>query len=139
MTAFAIIEAGGHQHTVCAAQELVLNRLTQEPGAVFETAKVLALWDDANPQLQVGKPYVEAAQVRGTVLRHFRGPKVLIFKRKRRKGYRRLRGHRSELTQIRIDLVEGPGVGSSVTPPAVEPSTAAETKPTETHTTEAQR
>jgi large subunit ribosomal protein L21 len=81
-----------------------VNRLDLEAGADFASDKVLLVSGDGKSL--VGTPYVQGARVTGTIVEHLRGKKVLIFKHKRRKNYRRTRGHRQELTRIRIDNIE---------------------------------
>ncbi len=102
---YAIIKSGSRQYQVRPESVIEVNRLHLEQGAKFETDHVL-LVDDESKGAQVGTPYVAGAKVKGTVLEHLRGKKVLIFKHKRRKRYRRLRGHRQELTRLRIDSID---------------------------------
>ena len=102
---YAIIKSGSRQYQVQAESVIEVNRLALEQGASFETDHVLLVDDEGN-SAQIGTPYVAGAKVKGTVLAHLRGKKVLIFKHKRRKRYRRLRGHRQELTRVRIDSIE---------------------------------
>jgi large subunit ribosomal protein L21 len=103
---YAIIEAGGRQYKVAPQTVISVNRLDLEPGASFVTDKVLLVEDDAKA-VKVGAPYVAGTKVKGEVLAHFRDRKVVIFKHKRRKNYRRKRGHRQELTRVRIQAIEG--------------------------------
>ena len=102
---YAIIKSGSRQYQVQPESVIEVNRLALEQGANFETDQVL-LVDGEGKGARVGTPFVAGAKVKGTVLEHLRGRKVLIFKHKRRKGYRRLRGHRQELTRLRIDSIE---------------------------------
>ncbi|MFI5401183.1 MAG: 50S ribosomal protein L21 [SAR324 cluster bacterium] len=102
---YAIIVAGGRQYKVQPATVISVNRLHLEPGAVFETDQVLLVENDAKA-VQVGAPYVPSAKVKGQVIEHYRDRKVIIFKFKRRKNYRRKRGHRQEMTRVRIDAIE---------------------------------
>ena len=81
------------------------SRIELEQGAPFASDKVLLVSDDAN-EVKIGTPFVEGCKVTGTVLEHYRGKKIIVFKMKRRKGYRRKRGHRQELTRIRIEKIE---------------------------------
>ncbi|MEE8396991.1 MAG: 50S ribosomal protein L21 [bacterium] len=82
-----------------------VNRLSLDEGAAFETEQVL-LVEDEKQEVRVGAPFLPGVKVKGTVLGHLRGEKVIIFKQKRRKGYRRKRGHRQELTRLRIDSIQ---------------------------------
>ena len=102
---YAIIKASGRQYQVQPETVIQVNRLALEQGAEFETDQVLLLQEDG-AALQIGTPLVNGARVRGHVLEHLRGRKVVIFKLKRRKNYRRKRGHRQELTRIRIEQIE---------------------------------
>ncbi len=103
---YAIIEAGGRQYKVAPETVISVNLLDLEPGSVFETDKVLLVEDDAKA-VKVGAPYVAGTKVKGKVLAHYRDRKVIIFKHKRRKNYRRKRGHRQELTRIKIEAIQG--------------------------------
>jgi large subunit ribosomal protein L21 len=102
---YAIIESGNHQFKVQPQTVIQVDRLGLEAGAPYETDHVLLVEDDAQ-QATVGTPYVSGVKVKGTVLEHLRGRKVIIFKQKRRKNYRRKKGHRQELTRVRIDSIE---------------------------------
>ena len=102
---YAIIKSGSRQYQVQPESVIEVNRLALDQGAEFETDQVL-LVDEEGKDAQVGTPFVTGARVKGTVVAHLRGKKVLIFKHKRRKGYRRKRGHRQELTRLRIDSIE---------------------------------
>ena len=102
---YAIIESGNHQFKVQPQTVIQVDRLGLEAGAAFETNHVLLVADDAN-EATVGAPYVGGALVKGTVLDPVRGRTVIVFKQKRRKNYRRKKGHRQELTIVRIDSIE---------------------------------
>ena len=102
---YAIIVAGGRQYKVQPETVISVNLLDLAPGAAFETDKVLLVEDDAKA-VKVGAPYVPSAKVTGEVIEHYRDRKVIIFKFKRRKNYRRTRGHRQELTRIRIKAIQ---------------------------------
>lgn len=103
MDAYAIVKAGGKQYMVKAAATLEVEKIEQGEGAKVELAPVLALSDGAT--LQIGQPYIEGAKVAATVLKQIRGPKVVSFKKKRRKGYSRKVGHRQSLTLLKIDNI----------------------------------
>ncbi len=102
---YAIIKSGSRQYQVRPETVIEVNRLALEQGADFETDQVL-LVDDESGGAQLGAPFVSGAKVKGTVLDHLRGKKIIVFKQKRRKGYKRTRGHRQELTRVRIDSIE---------------------------------
>jgi len=100
---FAVIQAQGHQFRVEPGVEIELDG-TGEAGASVSFDNVLLVSTDAG--VQTGTPTVAGAKVMGVVVDAHRGPKVRIFKKKRRKQYRRTAGHRSELTRVRItDIV----------------------------------
>lgn len=100
MNAYAVIETGGKQYLVHPEDVINVERLPVAAGAALELKKVLAVSDGA--KLAVGRPYLEKAAVNAVVLEHIRGPKVIAFKQKRRKGYRRKKGHRQALTILKI-------------------------------------
>ena len=100
MEAYAVIETGGKQYRVGAGSVLEVERLENEAGSKVDLGRVLAL-NDGN-QLMVGTPTVDGASVQAEVVEHLRGPKLISFKKKRRKGYKRKVGHRQELTRIKI-------------------------------------
>ncbi len=100
MEAYAVIETGGKQYRVGTGQVLDVERLDGEAGTKLDIDRVLAQSDGQT--LTVGAPTVSGARVTAEVLEHFRGPKVVSFKKKRRKGYKRKLGHRQELTRIKI-------------------------------------
>jgi len=102
---YAIIKSGSRQYQVKPEMEIQVNRLDLEEGASFETDQVL-LFNNEDKDIRVGAPFVQGAKVKGVVVRHLRGPKVRIFKMRRREHYRKSRGHRQELTQIRIQAIE---------------------------------
>ena len=105
MEAYAVIETGGKQYRVGAGETLDVERLDGEAGASIALDRVLALSDGTS--LTVGTPTVEGAAVTAEILEHLRGPKVISFKKKRRKGYKRKQGHRQELTRIKIAQLGG--------------------------------
>jgi large subunit ribosomal protein L21 len=82
---------------------LSVARLTGEPGAKLTFDQVLLVSD--GDKIAVGKPYIKGASLTAEVLEHLRGPKLKIFKFKRRREYRRRRGHRDELTRIRVSAI----------------------------------
>jgi len=96
----AIIRTGGKQYRVQAGDLLDVERLEAEPGARIAFEQVLLIDDDK--ETLIGTPVLERALVRGEVLEQHRDRKILVFKKKRRKQYRRTRGHRQSLTRVRI-------------------------------------
>lgn len=105
---YAVIRTGGKQYRVAADDVLEIERLTGEPGDKVEFADVLLVGGgEGDPQ--IGAPLVAGAMVAAEVVDHHRGDKIIIFKKKRRQNYRRKRGHRQELTTVKITdiLVNG--------------------------------
>ena len=96
---FAVIKTGGKQYRVAAEDVLEVARVAGNPGDIVEFGEVLVVGGDT-PIL--GTPTVAGATVAGQVLQHGRGPKVIAFKKRRRKNSRRKRGHRQEYTLVRI-------------------------------------
>ena len=100
MESYAVIETGSKQYRVSAGQVIEIEKLDAEAAQDVAFDKVLALSDGAT--LKVGTPLVAGAKVVGKVVEQFKGKKVVSFKRKRRKGYRRTMGHRQSLTRVEI-------------------------------------
>jgi len=100
---YAIVEIAGQQFKVEKERKVYVHRLPQEEGADVTFEKVLLVDNDG--VISVGTPSVEGAKVTATVLKHLKGEKVIVFKKKRRKGYRKKNGHRQYLTQIQITEV----------------------------------
>lgn len=102
---FAVIVAGGRQHRVVPGEVLRVDRLpVSEPGSPVTFDQVLLCGSGAD--VQVGAPTVAGAAVRATVINEQRDRKVIVFKFKKRKGYRKIRGHREYYTLVRIDSIE---------------------------------
>ncbi|MCQ2154410.1 MAG: 50S ribosomal protein L21 [Bacteroidales bacterium] len=101
---YAIVEIGGHQFKVEPSQEIFVNRLADKKGAAIELDKVLLV--DADGKVKVGNPYIKGAIVKATVLcDECKADKVLVFKKKRRKGFKKLNGHRQYLTKLQINEI----------------------------------
>ncbi len=115
---YAIVEIAGQQFKVSKDLKVYVNRLTDKEGDAISFARVL-LVDDAGT-ITLGAPAVEGASVEAKVLQHLKGDKVIVFKKKRRKGYKKRNGHRQYLTQIQISGITLPGAKSkSASEPAV--------------------
>jgi len=97
---YAIVRTGSKQYRVQENDVILVEKIVAEPGTSIELGEVLML--DAGSGVQVGSPLVAGARVAATVLDQTKGEKVLSFKRRRRKHYRRVRGHRQNLTVLRI-------------------------------------
>jgi large subunit ribosomal protein L21 len=102
---FAIIDFGGFQYKVEKDSKLFVNRLDKTEGDSFDIEKVLLI--DNEGAVVVGAPTIEGAKVTAKVLSHLRGDTVVVFKKKRRKGYKKRNGHRQYLTQIQIEEIVG--------------------------------
>ena len=101
---FAIIRTDGKQYRVAQGETIRLARISAEPGGAFETDQVLAIGGEES-ELKFGKPVIVGAKVQGTILQHGKDQKVIVFKRKRRKTYRRKYGHRQAHTLVKIDKI----------------------------------
>jgi large subunit ribosomal protein L21 len=101
---YAIVEIAGQQFKVAKDQRVYVHRLQGEEGSKVEFDRVLLV--DNGGKVSVGAPAVEGAKVTGKILRHLKDDKVIIFKKKRRKGYKVKRGHRQSLTQIVIEGIK---------------------------------
>lgn len=100
---YAIVEIAGQQFKVEKGREIFTHRLEGDANAALVFDKVLLV--DNEGTIQIGAPVLEGAAVNATILEHLKGEKVIIFKKKRRKGYRVKNGHRQYLTKIRIDEI----------------------------------
>ena len=97
---YAIVEIAGHQYKVEKDQQVFVNRLDAEEGKKVKFDRVLLV--DKGGDVTVGAPAVDGMAVHAVVERHLKGDKVLVFKKKRRKGYQKLNGFRASLTEIKI-------------------------------------
>jgi len=100
---YAIVEIAGQQFKAEAGKRLFVHRLEAERGSVVEFERVLLL--DTDGTVQIGVPTIEGDKVVCEVLSHVKGDKVIIFKKKRRKGYKKCNGHRQYFTELRINEV----------------------------------
>lgn len=98
---YAIVEIAGQQFKVVKDQQLFVHRLPAEEGGKVEFEKVLLIENEG--KINIGTPNVQGAKVSATVLNHLKGDKVLVFKKKRRKGYQKMNGHRQYLSKIQIN------------------------------------
>lgn len=110
---YAIVEIAGLQYKVKKDQQIYVNRLQGSEGDKLSFDRVLLTDDNGN--VTVGAPVIEGVAVNATILQHLKGDKVLVFKKKRRKGYQKMNGHRQSLTQISID-----GFGKATAKPKKE-------------------
>ncbi|MBI3448248.1 MAG: 50S ribosomal protein L21 [Acidobacteria bacterium] len=100
---YAIVEIGGTQHRVAPGDTIKVQRLAAEAGGNITLQKVLLV--QSGETMKVGAPYVAGAEVTATVLGEKKARKILVFKKKRRKQYRRLNGHRQILTSLQIQEI----------------------------------
>lgn len=100
---YAIVEIGGHQYRVSEDDVLYVDHLNEEEDETVTFDRVLLVNDDGD--VKVGKPVVEGAEVEATLLDNLKDDKVIVFKKKPKKGYRVKRGHRQKLSQIRINSI----------------------------------
>ncbi|MDI9481007.1 MAG: 50S ribosomal protein L21 [Syntrophomonadaceae bacterium] len=102
---YAIIQTGGKQYKVTEGSVLKIEKMNAEPGDRLTLDQVLMVSDDN--EVRIGNPLVANAQVIATVLEQGRDKKVVVFKYKRRKNYRRKQGHRQPYTKIKVEKIEG--------------------------------
>ena len=101
---YAIVEIAGQQFKVEKDQKIFVHRLQNEEGSEVAFDKVLLI--DDKGKVNVGTPVVKGAQVKAKVLSHLKGDKVIVFKKKRRKGYQRTNGHRQDFLRVRIQSID---------------------------------
>jgi len=104
---YAIVDIAGQQHKVKKKQKIYVHRLKAAEGSQVEFNKVLLV--DNEGAISVGMPFVDGTRVAAKVVAHVKDDKVLVFKKKRRKGYKRLNGHRQYLTELLIHGIFGKG------------------------------
>lgn len=114
---YAVVATSGRQYRVNSGDRIEVNRLEGEVGSTVVLDDVMMVGQGAD--VTVGTPKVAAARVEAQIVAHKRGPKIIIFKHKRRKGYRRKQGHRQDLTSLRIT-----GIYTDGLTPVVEAMTA---------------
>ena len=104
---YAIVEIAGQQFKVQKNDEIFVHRLEAEPGTPVEFNEVLLV--DNNGKITVGMPHVEGTKITGKVLEHARGDKVIVFKKKRRKGFQKETGHRQDFSKVLIEAITHKG------------------------------
>ena len=139
---FAVVKTGGKQYKVSPGDILEIERLEGEAGQNIDLASVLLINDEG--KISIGAPLLETALVRASIVDQTRGKKIIVFKKKRRQGYRRKAGHRQDLTLIRIEDIFADGskapaktnvapavktVKAETVPPAVKTPSIKETAP----------
>jgi len=102
---YAIIETGGKQYRVEEGDTLFIEKINGEAGETVEFDKILAVSKDG--KLSVGNPYVDGSKVEASVVEQGKGPKIIVFKYKSKKDYRRKQGHRQPYTKVKIEKIIG--------------------------------
>jgi large subunit ribosomal protein L21 len=100
---YAVIRSGGKQYRVAPGQTIRLETVAGDVGSKVELGNVLLVENDGN--VQVGSPLIANAKIEATVVEQDRAKKILVFKKKRKKQYRRTQGHRQNYTAVRIDSI----------------------------------
>ena len=101
---FAVIEAGGKQYRVEEGSSIVIEKLEDKIGAEVVLDKVLLVGND--DKVTIGRPVVDGAKVIAEVVRQARGPKIIVFKKRSKKGYKKTQGHRQFLTEVKIKEIK---------------------------------
>ena len=101
---YAIVEIAGHQYKVQKDQQIFVNRLQHDEGSKVSFDKVLLV--DNGGKITIGAPAITGMKVTAQVEKHLKGDKVIVFKKKRRKGYQKCNGHRQNLTKIQIANIQ---------------------------------
>ena len=104
---YAIVEIAGQQFKVEQNDEIFVHRLEGDPGTKIEFDQVLLLDNDG--KISVGQPLVEGTSISGQIVDHVRGDKVVVFKKKRRKGYQKESGHRQDFSKVLIENISVKG------------------------------
>jgi large subunit ribosomal protein L21 len=121
---YAIVEIAGQQFKVEKNDEIFVHRMEAEPGTKVEFSEVLLV--DNNGKISVGKPHVEDSKVTAQVLEHARGDKVIVFKKKRRKGFQKETGHRQDFSKILIESITLKGAAGAAKEKKAKKETAEE-------------
>ena len=122
---YAIVEIAGQQFKVAKDQKVFVHRLQEKEGSKVTFDKVLLL-DDG--KVTIGAPAIEGAAVSAKILSHLKGDKVIVFKKKRRKGYRVKNGHRQSFTEIQIESIAATGAKKKATVKKAEPKVETKAK-----------
>ena len=126
---YALVRTGGKQYRVSKDDTILVERISADEGAQVILDDVVMLGD--GDKVTIGTPRVEGAAVSATVMRQTRGPKIIIFRRKRRKNHRRTQGHRQDLTLLKINAIaeDGKSLAPKAAPKkAAAPKTEAKTE-----------
>jgi large subunit ribosomal protein L21 len=115
---YAIVDIAGQQFKVQKDQKIFVHRLEGEEGSQVEFSQVLLV--DDNGKVSVGTPEVEGASVTAKIIAHLKGDKVLVFKKKRRKGYQKMNGHRQFFSEITVESINTGGKKKAEKSPQAE-------------------
>ncbi len=132
---YAIVEIAGQQFKVEKDQRLFVHRLEEKEGAKVQFDDVLLISD--NGKVTVGAPAISGAQVTAKILNHMKGDKVIVFKKKRRKGYKKKNGHRQYLSEVQVESIVASGAKRSATKKEEPKAKAEATKKVESPKAEA--
>jgi large subunit ribosomal protein L21 len=124
---YAVIKTGGKQYRVAPEDVIEVERLGGNPGDTVELGEVLMIAGEAG--IEVGTPVVKGATVTAELVAHTRGDKIIVFKKRRRKHYRRRQGHRQDLTVLKVTAINS--AGKKPARKAAKPSAEAEAQPAE--------
>ena len=108
---YAIVEIAGQQFKVEKNDEIYVHRLDGDPGTKVEFREVLLV--DHDGKVSVGQPHVEGSKITGKILDHVRGDKVIVFKKKKRKGFQKETGHRQDFSKVLIENITHKGAASN--------------------------
>ena len=123
---YAVVEIAGQQFKVAKDQKVYVHRLAQEEGSKVSFDQVYLL--DDGKAVTIGAPAITGASVEAKVVKHLKGDKVIVFKKKRRKGYRVKNGHRQALTELLIEGISAKGGAKKAAPKAEKAAPAKEKK-----------
>ena len=125
---YALVKTGGKQYRVSKDDTILVERISADEGAEVILDDIVMLGD--GDKVTIGTPRVEGAAVSATVMRQTRGPKIIIFRRKRRKNHRRTQGHRQDLTLLKINAIaeDGKSLTPKAAPKAAPKKAAAKTE-----------
>ncbi len=101
---YAIIETGGKQYKVEEGSVVNIEKTNKKPGDIIELNNILLLVDDK--KVEIGKPYLDKRTVLAEVKRHFKAKKIIVFKKRRRKDYKKTLGHRHQYTEVKIKEIK---------------------------------
>ena len=113
---FAVIKTGGKQYKVASDEIIEVEKILGDAGTAIEFDQVLAVGD--GDDRTIGSPHVEGAGVRATIVEQRQGDKIVVFKKQRRQNYRRKKGHRQDLTMVRINEIVPAGFAKGTAKPA---------------------